>query len=151
MNVELNVANPTDISELVALENICFNTDRLSTRHFRHLIRVNSAEIIIAKAQEKILGAVVTCFRKNSLKARIYSLAVHPDYRKQGIAQMLYDSFENKVRIRECHQALLEVRKDNPSAISFYLKNGYQSFGEYKNFYEDKADALRMRKDLFLP
>jgi ribosomal protein S18 acetylase RimI-like enzyme len=55
---------------------------------------------------------------------------------------------ESSVLRFHCHEIRLEVRKDNHRAIKFYEKNGYESFGEYKNFYEDGADALRMRKML---
>lgn len=40
----------------------------------------------------------------------------------------------------------LEVRKDNQGAIKLYEQLGYRTFGEYHDYYEDHADALRLSK-----
>lgn len=138
----------TDLTALTQLEMLCFTTDRLSVKQFKYFIQSPTAAVIIAKVDEQVVAAAVILFRKNSKLARLYSIAVHPEFQQRGIAQQLYHAIENETQKKGYQEIRLEVRKDNVSAIRFYEKNAYQAFGEYEQFYEDKADALRMKKTL---
>jgi len=140
------IAITTDVHGLVELEELCFETDRLDARHFRYFIKKPTALVITAKHKKVIISGAVVLFRKNSKIARLYSLAVHPEYRKRGVAQTVNDFIESSIRKFHCNEIRLEVNMNNHRAIEFYRKNGYASFGEYKKFYEDGTDALRMHK-----
>lgn len=148
LNINLRKAIPTDLENLIILENTCFTSDRLSRRHLRDHLKKNSAEILIAEADNRIIAAAVMHYRKNSKKVHLYSFAVHPDYRRSGVASALNAYLEKNAILRHANQLILEVRQDNISAINFYLKNGYKHFGTYTHFYEDGTDAYRMKKDL---
>ena len=126
----------------------CFSKDRLSKKQFKHFIKSPTALVMVIKKHKLLIAAAVILFRKNSTIVRLYSIAVDPDYRRLGIAKMLNDKIIHYSLKHRDTEIRLEVRKDNPQAINFYLKNNYQAFGEYKNFYEDGEDALRMRKIL---
>lgn len=145
-NLKLKAATPTDLSSLMDLEKLCFTTDRFTRKQYRYFLSRPSVIIIVAKYDRHVVGNVVVLFRKNSTKARIYSIAVHPQYQKQGIAQKLHDFIKTLVIKKHCDEIILEVRKDNKPALAFYRKNGYELFGEYKKFYEDNTDALRLHK-----
>lgn len=142
-------ARRDDLSELFALEQRCFIPDDcLSYRNIRDLLKKESAAIYVAEIDKKIVGAIMTLFRKNSKIARLYSIAVDPDYRKQKIAAALCDIAEKNAQQRGCTKMQLEVRVHNTTAISFYEKRQYQLFGKYVQFYTDKTDAFRMEKPL---
>lgn len=140
------IAVTADVKGLVELEETCFETDRLSARQYRYFIKKPTALVISARHGSSVIAAAVVLFRKNSRIARLYSLAVHPDYRQRGLAAELNEFAEKCARRFHCHEIRLEVRKDNRKAIRFYEKHGYTHMGEYRKFYEDGADALRMRK-----
>ena len=147
-SVFIRHAIPQDLLNLLALENECFTEDKLSQRNFRDLLTKKSVAILIAEINQNLIGCAVVFFRKNSQKARLYSLAVSPSFRHHGIAKKLSDEIEKIARDRHCTSLILEVRPDNLSAIAFYEKQNYEIFGTYIKFYEDGADALRMHKDL---
>lgn len=130
------------------IEDICFDTDRVSKKQYRRLIQSSSVLIVAAKQQSQLIGSAIVFFRKHSRIARLYSLAVLPTFRKHGVALAISRYYEKKIRARGCDEIRLEVKKNNRRAVQFYLKNGYVSFGEYKRFYEDGTDALRMKKIL---
>lgn len=148
MTPTIRQATLTDLDAIVKLENKSFATDQLSRQNFRHLLKSPTAEIFLAVQQKKLLGNVIVLFRKNSTIARMYSLVVHKAFRKQGIANQLRKKIETSAKKRGCQQMILEVRINNRPAIQFYQKHGYQFFAKYTKFYQDKIDALRMRKAL---
>jgi len=137
-----------DLNNLVDLENECFTADKMQRKHYRALLTKPSAKIFLAEDDHKVVGCLVVLFRKNTSRARIYSLAVSPAYRHLGIAKKLCAAIEDEAKWRNCASILLEVRPDNHAAISFYQKNGYEIFGSYTKFYEDGTDAWRMKKIL---
>lgn len=136
------------VSDLVALENSCFTTDKLSAQQFRRFIKTNTALIVAVWRDEKLIAAALILFRKNSTLARLYSIAVNPEFQRQGIADALLTFIEQKLKTKACTEIRLEVRQDNQRALCFYQKNNYEYFGEYQHFYEDGANATRMRKKL---
>lgn len=74
-------------------------------------------------------------------------LAVREEYRRQGVAQAILDSF---VRYGREHLAFitLEVRADNDPAIQLYMKNGFSQVGRRKNYYSEiHEDAILMTLD----
>lgn len=142
------LATLQDVEALAELDKIGFATDRLKAKQFKHFIKSPTSLVCVMKDEDKIIANAVILFRKNSAAARIYSIIVSPEYRKMGLAQILYFFLESQCITRGCTKIKLEVRKDNQQAINFYLKNGYESFGVYPHFYEDGHDALRMHKIL---
>jgi ribosomal protein S18 acetylase RimI-like enzyme len=141
-------ALPTDLDQLVLLENACFTSDKMSRQSYRTLLKKKSAAIIVGEVDNIMIASATLFFRKNSTKARLYSIAVHPTYRKFGIAATLCQQLEKVAQQHSCHSILLEVRTDNTNAIQFYEKNGYKVFDTYTAFYEDGLDALRMQKQI---
>lgn len=141
-----DIAHSSDIGDLIKLEEICFVTDRLSAKQFQRFISSSTALVVVAKHAHTIIACAVVLFRKNSAIARLYSLAVDPQFQRQGIARSFNEFIEHRIRKHRCTEIRLEVRHDNQRAIHFYQQNGYLSLDVYKNFYEDGADAVRMRK-----
>ncbi|MFP5384371.1 MAG: GNAT family N-acetyltransferase [Gammaproteobacteria bacterium] len=145
----LRAAAVTDIDELLALEESCFTTDRLSRRNFRWMIRQANAMLLVAETPPGLAGYILVLFRRQSRSARIYSVAVQPAWRGKGVAEQLLAAAELAAAAVGCDGIHLEVRPENTAAIRLYEKHGYQRFGILPAFYEDGVDALRLRKPLF--
>ena len=146
--IVFKTAKINDIKALIHLENICFQSDRLHIKQFRHFIQSKTAYVFIAEEKNNIIANAVVLMRKNSKIVRLYSLAVDPTRQHHGIGRSLCDYVENLLIKKRYTEIRLEVRKDNRRAIRFYQKSGYQIFGESIKYYEDGEDALRMRKPL---
>jgi ribosomal-protein-alanine acetyltransferase len=147
-NILIQQAHTQDLDGLVKLEQECFTEDRMNKNNFRHLLSGKTAEIFVAKNASEVIGSAVVLFRKRSKKARIYSFAVHPEFRALGVALELNKEIEKKAVTRGCDVMILEVRFDNSRAIKFYEKLDYKKSGTYEGYYEDGHDALRMIKTL---
>ncbi|HQQ62049.1 MAG TPA: N-acetyltransferase [Pseudomonadales bacterium] len=147
--VVIRRATRSDLLQLEQLEQRCFTSDRLSRRSMLHALSSSTAQLwVVDDNARNLLGSGLLFFRKRSSVCRLYSIAVDTAARGRGIAQQLLAVLERAAAERGATAMRLEVREDNPAAISLYRKNGYQVFGEIAGFYEDGCNALRMEKML---
>ncbi len=71
-------------------------------------------------------------------------IAVREEYRRQGVAQAILDSYLRYGR-EQLAFITLEVREDNEAAIALYEKNGFVPVGRRKNYYSEvRKDAVLM-------
>ncbi len=73
----------------------------------------------------------------------VANVAVHPEYRRQGIARGLMQAITDNVRKRGGRSILLQVVKGNYKAIDLYESLGYRSIGDMVTWY---ATASRVRE-----
>ncbi len=144
-------AQHEDIAALVKLENTCFDTDRMSRRSFRYFLQQGHNCFLVAEQGQAIAGYVLVLLHRGTHLARIYSIAVDTSQRGRGMAQQLLEQAEKACAEDGRISMRLEVRTDNTSAIRLYQRLGYKPFGEYKDYYEDHADALRLQKRILHP
>jgi ribosomal-protein-alanine acetyltransferase len=142
-------ARAADLPRLVEIENGVFAGDRLSRRALaRHLRSPTAALLVAAAPPDRVVAYALLLFRATARRARLYSLAVDPDARGQGLARTLVAAAEAEARRRGAAALTLEVRVDNRPAISLYEALGYRGSGRRSDYYEDGADALRYEKPL---
>lgn len=145
-SVLLRPASQHDLSRLVEIENSCFSSDILSRRSFKRFLQKGSHHILVAEAGNTVVGYVLILFRAGTSLARLYSIAVLPEYRGRGIARQLVEAAEQYSCDQGCGFLRLEVSVHNDSAAVLYKKMGYRQIGKIDNYYDDGSDALRMEK-----
>lgn len=141
-------ATLADVNHLLKLEQHCFNGDYLSKRSFHYLLTKANACTLIDEEQTVIRGYAMILLNKRTLIARLYSFAVTPQFRQQGIASRLLIAIEQTAIAEHRVIMRLEVRRDNMPAQKLYEKQGYQQFGIIPNYYDDQMTALRFEKNL---
>ena len=144
MQAQIRSAALADLGALIDLENRSFSSDRISRPSLRRLITSPSAAVLVATAGGRIAGYAVVLFRIGSRNARLYSLAVDPDFR--GVGRELLEAAEKAAALRGCKSLRLEVRADNIRAINLYQRVSYRRFGEKPRYYADGATAIRFEK-----
>jgi ribosomal-protein-alanine N-acetyltransferase len=78
--------------------------------------------------------------------SELLNIGVREPFRNQGFGLLLLKSFINASRDRSATSILLEVRKSNLPAISFYNRSGFEKLGVRREFYSDPVeDAITMR------
>jgi GNAT superfamily N-acetyltransferase len=105
-----------------------------------------NACLIVAQRSGQLAGYALLLFHRGASLARLYSIAVAPAWRGHGLGQRLLDEVQARALERHCAWVRLEVRADNPAAVSLYEANGYQRFAVVEDYYEDHAQALRYEK-----
>ncbi|NER19894.1 MAG: ribosomal protein S18-alanine N-acetyltransferase [Symploca sp. SIO1C2] len=83
------------------------------------------------------------CFWSILEEAHITILAVHPDWRGQGLGQLLLYALLKKAQELQLEWATLEVKPSNQAALSLYQKFGFVEAGRRRCYYQDTGeDAL---------
>ncbi|OGO17142.1 MAG: ribosomal-protein-alanine N-acetyltransferase [Chloroflexi bacterium RBG_16_48_8] len=81
-------------------------------------------------------------------EAHISTLAVHPDYRGQGIGELLLDTALKHAVELGVKIVTLEVRVSNHAAINLYRKYDFIIVGSRPRYYRDNnEDALLMTRE----
>ncbi len=143
---KIRAARISDIAELLRIEDGSFAGDRLTRRNFHYLLTKGKVSCLVHDDHGRIGGYAMLLFHAGLPLARLYSFAVEPASRKNGIGRALLEACEAEVRDRNCTHLRLEVRPDNDTAIHFYKRVGFREFDTAPDYYEDHADALRMEK-----
>lgn len=109
------------------------------------------AKFLIAKDEQKVVGFAMCWFVMD--ECHIGNIAVHPDYRNQGIATELLNNL--LVGCKKEHgtkNLLLEVRVSNEPAINLYKKLGFYELVIRKQYYKNPdnsyEDAIIMAKEI---
>lgn len=92
------------------------------------------------------MGYALLLFHRGTSLARLYSIAISPAARGQGLGKRLLAEAEENARSLDCTYVRLEVRPDNQTAIRLYESVGYRRFAVINDYYQDHADALRYEK-----
>ena len=135
-----------DIGQLAELEKQCFS-EPWSMAAFEYELKNPLSLWLVCVADGKVLGYVGS--QSVLPEADMMNVAVHPAYRKQGIAKALILHLTTLLKWQGVAEISLEVRASNASAISLYEKLGFSQVGRRPNYYRHpKEDALIYRKEL---
>jgi ribosomal-protein-alanine N-acetyltransferase len=74
-------------------------------------------------------------------EAHITTLAIAPDYQRQGLGQWLLLELLRLAQQRGLERATLEVRESNAAALGLYQKFGFRTAGRRKGYYQDNGEA----------
>lgn len=79
---------------------------------------------LLAEDDGKVMGSVIGGF--DGRRGLVYHLAVTEDYRNLGVGALLMEELEKRLRAKGCIRTYLLVTRDNPEAIAFYEKHGWE-------------------------
>ena len=134
------------VSQIAALEKLCFS-DPWSENSVASELNNQLSAWLVALDGETVAGYIGS--QTVIDETDMMNIAVHPDYRRQGIAQALVEGLCELLRQRGSLGLMLEVRASNAPAIALYEKLGFQQVGLRRNYYRNpKEDALILRKAL---
>lgn len=137
--------NERHVQQIAQLEKLCFN-DPWSENSIASELDNKLSLWLVALEDDKVVGYVGS--QTVLGETDMMNIAVHPDYRKQGIGTALIVGLIGALEKRGSHSLMLEVRVSNETAISVYRKLGFDEVGRRKNYYRNpKEDALILRKE----
>jgi ribosomal-protein-alanine N-acetyltransferase len=102
----------------------------------------------VAEDGNTIVGYCGVFVPAPGIEADILTVAVLPEYRRQGIAKEFMRQIEAYAIEREASAMMLEVEISNESAIKLYESLGYMKISVRMDYYGPGKDAHVMRKEL---
>lgn len=142
MCVTISFMNEEDIDGILDISSVSFSISWSKDSYIQELTNP-VAKYFVAKFDNKVVGFAGTWIVLD--EAHITNIAVHPDYRKKGIASKLLVELINYCRNNSCTGYTLEVRRSNKAALALYEAHNFQQAGIRKGYYEDnKEDAVLM-------
>ena len=73
-------------------------------------------------------------------EGQITNIAVHPDFRRQGVGREILSALMEQAKLRGVTQFSLEVRSSNVGAQALYLQQGFTIAGTRKHFYSHPTE-----------
>lgn len=133
-----------DISAVAALERSEF-PDGADEGMLARLLDAEGGVILAAEEGGGLLGYVWARFVLD--EGDIGNIAVAPGFRRRGAGAALLKALLEEAERRQAAVVQLEVRESNLAARRLYEKNGFETVGKRKNYYEKPAeDAILMSK-----
>jgi ribosomal-protein-alanine N-acetyltransferase len=135
-----------DIPAILKIEQVSFTTP-WSEQDFLNEIYKKNILSKVAVFGVDIIGYI--CVNHLAYESHILDLAVHPDFRRQGVATILIEKATEELKKRGCAFIHLKVRVSNTGAQGFYEMLGFKVEGIRKKYYANPdEDALMMMRRL---
>ena len=133
------------MAQVAELEKLCF-ADPWSEKSIASELGNIWSYWVVALDGEQVVGYIGS--QSSADETDVMNVAVHPDYRRRGIAESLIEVLIRELKNRGSHALMLEVRDSNEPAIALYEKLGFAEIGRRKNYYRNpREDALILRKE----
>lgn len=170
--VELRVAQPSDVPSLAECNERTLPENYCSRWYHQHLTDWPDLAFVIVEKERRVVAYLLGKTQEVSVDRRaafgvgadgssslllratrprhehvghVSSLAVLPEFRRQGLASQLLDVFHGRIE-RKCQSASLHCRTSNQAAVRLYESSGYEASYTIPNYYEDGEDAYFMKK-----
>lgn len=141
----IETMNAAHVAQIAQLEKICFS-DPWSEKSVASELNNPLALWLTAVEGERVTGYIGSQTVMD--ETDMMNVAVHPDFRRRGIAEALVNELVARLKSRGSRCLTLEVRVSNLSAITLYEKLGFSQIGRRKNYYRNpREDALILRKE----
>ncbi len=128
-----------DLEQVVAIDQASFSLP-WPARSFRYEVLENpAARNWVAESEGRVVGMIVLWFIVD--EAHIATLATHPEFRRQGIAQQILIHALQSAAGEGAHRSFLEVRAGNLAAQAMYRKYGFVEDGRRQAYYKDNGEG----------
>jgi ribosomal-protein-alanine N-acetyltransferase len=124
-----------DLPEVLAIENLCFSNP-WSQETFKGEIQnkaISFPLVVVHSEMKMVIGYVI--FWKIGDGAQINNLAIHPDFRRQGLGELTMLYVIERLKENGVRFISLEVRASNQPAQELYRKLGFSVLGVRRGYY----------------
>ena len=143
--MKIETMNASYVAQIAELEKLCFS-DPWSANSIASELENKLAFWLVATEGDRVAGYIGSQTVMD--ETDMMNVAVHPDYRRKGIAEALVNDLVQNLKKMGSHFLTLEVRASNVPAITLYEKLGFTEIGRRKNYYRNpREDALILRKE----
>jgi [ribosomal protein S18]-alanine N-acetyltransferase len=144
MNVRIRRMTAADVPVVAQLDRMSFSLPWPEHSFYYEVQDNPAARCFVGETEAgRIVAMVISWLIVDEL--HVATIAVHPEFRRQGIGQCLLDEALRDGRAAGIQHALLEVRAGNTAAQALYRKFGFEVAGRRPKYYKDNGeDAILM-------
>lgn len=142
-DIIINKMSVDDVEQVIIVENLSFTIPWTHQSFINELTYNKFAHYHVARHTDRVIG--YSGLWKIIDEGHITNIAVHPDFRRLGIASSILQNLITFSRENGINSLTLEVRKSNTAAQFLYSKFGFVEAGIRKAYYSDtNEDAIVM-------
>lgn len=149
--IRIRKMEPRDLDAVQAIDQMSFSQPWPAQSFAFEMNNNPAARLWVAEEEitpddPRICGVIVVWLVVD--EAHIGTIAVHPDYRRQGIATRLLKHSLRSLQMQGARSVYLEVRRSNAAAKALYEQLGFKQSNVRKGYYQnDGEDALILSLD----
>jgi ribosomal-protein-alanine N-acetyltransferase len=146
LQAQIRTAQESDLPKIMGIEHLTFG-EQWDYYDFKASLK-DVFLLYLDRLEHDVVGFIIACCCKLSQRGIILRLAVHPDYRGQGIATALMQHSFKQLKNMDLHEAELDVDIFNAGGICLYEKVGFQVVQVVSPSAEEDDSFYIMRKKL---
>ena len=148
-NLVIRDCKNSDLARVYEIEKLSFG-EPYPLSLFKKMLEEYPTGFRVAEYDGLVQGYCVITRTRDEKVMLIASIAVHPDFKKHGVASVLIQDAVSRIRALEPKAArlVLQVSVDNIAAQTLYAKSGFTYKHEIKNYYGRNRDAFEMELEL---
>ncbi len=144
---EVDFMRLEDLPQVLNIERQAFTTPWSRYAFTSELTENDRAHYLVARLGQLVIGYIGVWSIAD--EGHITNVAVHPQYRRQGVGRLLMTAMTELVRLKNGRRLTLEVRVSNHVAQHLYESLGFVGVGIRPGYYQDDhEDALIMWKEI---
>ena len=146
--LKIRRAEGADAAAAAALEALCFSCPWTEEELLSDIEENTVTDVILAETGGALVGYldILTILDECDIRR----VAVHPAFRRQGIAFFLLEALFREADPAGVHRYTLEVRESNRGALALYRQAGFAENGRRKDYSDredgGKEDAILMER-----
>lgn len=146
----IRLMRPEDLDKVMVIERTSFESPWTKNNFFDEFKNSDLSTQLVMELDNRIIAFAIVWIIID--ECHLANIAVHPDCRRMGVAEILLNKVISIAREKNCKKIMLEVRKSNTPAIQLYNKYRFEKVGVRKNYYHDgfmlQEDAVLMDLNL---
>ncbi len=128
------------IEDIIVFDKFCFPTDYWKEEDWKDLLEDERATYYALLDGERIVGDVfIYNWKGEHDYVKIMNLAVHPDYRKQGLAHKLLNHVTEEMKRLEMWRFCGETRASNLAMQKVFEDCGYKLSKIEESYFGDES------------
>jgi ribosomal protein S18 acetylase RimI-like enzyme len=127
--LSIRACRPAEVAAVLELWRHADATPSLTDTadDLRRAVSGGPADVLVADVGGSVVGSVIGTF--DGWRGNIYRLAIHPGYRRRGVARALVAEAERWLAQKGAKRVTALVEKEHPWATAFWEATGYQADG----------------------
>ncbi|MFQ6074651.1 MAG: GNAT family N-acetyltransferase [Candidatus Bathyarchaeia archaeon] len=148
--VVIRNARDADMDRVYTIENASIR-ELTPLTELSSYYRIQPELFFVAEVEGVIAGFSVTVLNPNPPyhgNGHLLSIAVDPEYRRQGIGRALIKRSMEVLEYNGVGKLFLEVKESNLGGQEFYSRLGFRRLGLWRRHYPDGGNAIRLVKNV---